>query len=261
MTSSTRPGRPVTTLLCDADGTLFDTEARAFVASAVVTQQFADRYGLLGDFTPEHLRKTTTGRNFRSTAGMLLLQAGVHADHDELEDWVGQEREAVTRHLGTVITSDSEVSGAVEALSRRFRLAAVSSSALGRLDACFRASHLDSYFPPGMRFSAENSMERPVSKPDPAIYRFALRALDVAAEESIAIEDSPTGAASAVAAGIRTIGLLHFVPLDERDAAARALLDAGVSDIALTWADAVALLDATATATAVAPRSAPRSRG
>lgn len=39
-------------------------------------------------------------------------------------------------------------------------------------------------------------------KPDPALYREAVAALDVAPDEAIAIEDSPNGVAAAVAAGL-----------------------------------------------------------
>lgn len=41
-------------------------------------------------------------------------------------------------------------------------------------------------------------------KPEPAIYRDALRALDMDADDALAIEDTPEGAASAIDAGIDT---------------------------------------------------------
>ncbi len=44
-------------------------------------------------------------------------------------------------------------------------------------------------------------------KPDPAPYETALEALDVSADEAVAFEDSPSGIASSVAAGIPTIGI------------------------------------------------------
>ena len=44
--------------------------------------------------------------------------------------------------------------------------------------------------------------ERDRCKPSPALYHEALRLLDLAPEEAIAIEDSPNGVAAAVAAGI-----------------------------------------------------------
>src|SRR5206468_1387210 len=124
---------------------------------------------------------------------------------------------------------------AVAALGERFELAAVSSSALVRLDACFTAGGLTRWFPPERRFSAEDSLTPPVSKPDPAIYRHALTALGLRADESVAIEDSVTGARSAVAAGIPTLGLVCFVDESERDARRHDLLAAGVAAVATSW--------------------------
>lgn len=44
-------------------------------------------------------------------------------------------------------------------------------------------------------------------KPDPAPYEAALEAFDISPEEALAFEDSPSGIASSVAAGIPTIGI------------------------------------------------------
>lgn len=44
-------------------------------------------------------------------------------------------------------------------------------------------------------------------KPDPAPYQVALSRLGITAEQTIALEDSPSGIRSAVGAGIRTIGV------------------------------------------------------
>jgi len=44
-------------------------------------------------------------------------------------------------------------------------------------------------------------------KPDPVPYEAALHKLAIAAEQAIALEDSPSGIRSAVSAGIRTIGI------------------------------------------------------
>lgn len=46
-----------------------------------------------------------------------------------------------------------------------------------------------------------------VSKPDPAPYQAALEALNVSAGEAVAFEDSPSGIASSVDAGIPTVGI------------------------------------------------------
>jgi HAD superfamily hydrolase (TIGR01509 family) len=50
-------------------------------------------------------------------------------------------------------------------------------------------------------------------KPDPEPYRAAAAALGLDAADCVAIEDSPTGVASALAAGCATLGVPHVVPL------------------------------------------------
>src|SRR3954447_14454369 len=89
----------VTTVLCDADGTLFPSEEPAYTASAVVVQAFAERYGLVGDFTAENLRRIGTGRNFRAMAEHFRQDAGIAVDPDALQQWVDRERSEVTAHL------------------------------------------------------------------------------------------------------------------------------------------------------------------
>jgi HAD superfamily hydrolase (TIGR01509 family) len=49
--------------------------------------------------------------------------------------------------------------------------------------------------------------EEVAAKPDPAPYQAALKRLGITPEQAIVLEDSPTGIRSAVAAGIRTIGV------------------------------------------------------
>jgi HAD superfamily hydrolase (TIGR01509 family) len=49
--------------------------------------------------------------------------------------------------------------------------------------------------------------ELPAGKPDPLAYSTALKRLEASAEESLAFEDSPSGIASAVGAGITTVGI------------------------------------------------------
>ncbi|WP_141013283.1 HAD family hydrolase [Nocardioides sambongensis] len=53
-------------------------------------------------------------------------------------------------------------------------------------------------------------------KPHPEAYLTAARHLGVRPEDCVALEDSPTGAASALAAGARTIAVPNHVPVPER---------------------------------------------
>ena len=234
----------VEVLLCDADGNLFASEEPAFVASADVTNRCLAWLGVARRYDPEELRRVAIGRNFRTTIVELAREADV-ADaltREALERWVAEEKSAVSTHLGRTLRPDPAVSDPLARLGRRFGLAAVSSSALGRLDACFAATGLAELFPPQRRFSAEDSLPAPAGKPDPAIYSFAARELGVAGARGLAIEDSVPGALSAVAAGFLTIGNVAFVAPQERGERSDALYAAGVADIVSSWSELEAML-------------------
>ncbi|HWH15944.1 MAG TPA: HAD-IA family hydrolase [Miltoncostaeaceae bacterium] len=222
-------------LLCDADGCLFPSEEPAFVASAVVTNRLLAHLGVERRFDADALRAYALGRNFRATATHLAREAGVVLDEGDLERRVAEERVEVTAHLGRVLRPDASVTGPLTALAALLPLALVSSSALARLDACLRATELATLFPGTVRFSAEDSLPVPASKPDPAVYRHAVARLGAAAADALAVEDSVTGARSAVGAGIPTVGLVQFVPPAERDARAAALREAGAVDVLPSW--------------------------
>lgn len=261
--------RAITVLMCDADGNLFPSEEPAFTASAEVTNRFMASLGLCRRFDPEELRLTTTGKNFRTTAVDLAVRSGVPIEPAlavrypgapttrthlrgvtrlpltaaRLEGWVQEEKQAVTAHLRQVLRPDPAVVKPLTALAREFLLAAVSSSATARLAACFTATGLDPLIPPELRFSAEDSLPAPMSKPDPAIYLFAGEQLGITHSQGLAIEDSVPGAQSAVAAGLQTIGNVAFVPPTERAARVEALRQVGVGAVISSWEELKGLLD------------------
>jgi beta-phosphoglucomutase-like phosphatase (HAD superfamily) len=104
-----------------------------------------------------------------------------------------------------------------------------------RLKACFTATGLDRLIPVAVRFSAEDSLAVPTSKPDPAVYLHAGQVLGINAEQGLAIEDSVAGVTSAVAAGYLTVGNLMFVPSDERRCRSEELIDVGAVAITDSW--------------------------
>lgn len=259
----------ITVLMCDADGNLFPSEEPAFVASAEVTNRFMASLGLCRRFDPEELRLATTGKNFRTTAVNLAVGSGVPVESTlavrhpgavtittdlpgatrhvltaaRLEGWVQEEKQAVTAHLGRVLRPDPAVLKPLTALGREFLLAAVSSSATARLAACFTATGLDPLIPAELRFSAEDSLPTPTSKPDPAVYLFAGERLGITPWQGLAIEDSVPGAQSAVTAGLQTIGNVAFVPPTERAERVNALRQVGVGAVILSWGELKGLLD------------------
>lgn len=242
----------VTTLLCDADGCLFPSEEPAFAASAGVTNEFLRRLGSVRQYDAGELQAIALGRNFRRLAREFGAQHGVAVSDAELEEWVRAEQLAVTRHLAQVLVGDPAVRDPLVGLSRALALAVVSSSALGRLEACFAATGLSDLFPPAVRFSAQDSLPTPTSKPDPAVYLAALDALHITADEAVAVEDAVAGVRSAVGAGVRTVGNLTFVPQPERASRARELTAAGAVALVDDWTALSALLGGPVTTTLLA---------
>lgn len=233
--------QPVRVILCDADGNLFPSEEPAFVASAAVTARFLAEHGVARRYDPEELRLATTGMNYRSTISALSAEHGIDLT-DQLDGWVQQEKEAVTAHLRTALHPDPEVLEPLTELAEHYGVAAVSSSADVRIAASFEVTGMAQFFPPERRFSAEDSLPRPTSKPDPAIYLHAMAELGITAAEGLAVEDSIAGATSAVAAGLPTIGNLQFVQAPERAARRTALEAVGVATVVTSWAEIVDLL-------------------
>lgn len=229
----------VRVLFCDGDGNLYPSEEPAFDASADVMNAFLGELGIPAGYTGEQLRLEHTGMNFRSTATLLCRRHGAVLEPDRLEHWVEVERQVVTEHLAATLRPDPGVHEPLRRLGRRYSLALVTSSALRRVDACVRATGLEELFPPSARFSAEDSLRRPRSKPDPAVYALAGRATGSAGTQGLAVEDSVPGVQSAVAAGFPVVGNLQFVPPEERAARGRALRDAGAALLVDSWTELV----------------------
>lgn len=227
----------VTTLLCDADGTLFPSEEPAYAASADVTDRLLAGLGAERALAPEELQRMTDGKNSRAAAAQLATGHGRELARSDLEGWVAEEKDVVTAHLRTVLRPDPAVRGPLERLSGRFALAAVTSSATSRLGACLEVTGPAPLFAAGRRFSAEDSLAEPTSKPDPAVYVHAGAVLGVGPAEAVAVEDSVNGARSAVAAGHPTVGLLQFVPEADRRDRTEALRDVGVAAVVGSWAE------------------------
>jgi len=240
------PDLPLEALLCDADGCLFPSEVPAFDASAEVTNSFLAEIGSSTRFSAEELRLATTGQNFRTTAAALASAEGRRLAPAALERWVEVERKTVTAHLGKVLRPDARVGEPLERLAASHALAVVTSSARARLDACLAATDLEGLFRLERRFSAENSLPVPTSKPDPAIYVHALEQLRVRPRRALAIEDSAPGATAAVRAGCLTVGNVMFVPAAERAQRKADLEAVGVIDVISSWEELEPLLESVA---------------
>jgi beta-phosphoglucomutase-like phosphatase (HAD superfamily) len=224
-------------LLCDADGTLFPSEEPAFDASVGVTNRFLERLGSTKRYDADELRQEAMGRNFRQIAVDLADQHGVAVAEEELDSWVRQELESVIQHLGEVLTPDPSVREPLAELAAVLTVAVVSSSATPRLRVCLDRTGLAELVDPRLVVSAADSLPVPTSKPDPAVYVAALELLQVEPADALAVEDAVAGVASAVAAGIPTIGILQFVLPEERPERTAALTAAGATAVVSSWSD------------------------
>lgn len=245
MPNDVLPGS-LTTLLCDADGTLFPSEVPAFEASVEMVNHCLVCWGAARPLTAEELRRSADGRSFRSTITTLAQRYGVPVDSEsflsQIDGWVEEENDLVTRRLSEVLTPDPHVWDRLGRLGARFRLALVSSSSLSRIDACLVSTGLAELFPRERRFSAQDSLAVPTSKPDPAVYALAGAALGVGPDDAVAVEDAVAGAESAVRAGFVTVGMLCFVPPDEVPQRAADLRGVGVATLVESWAELAELL-------------------
>jgi HAD superfamily hydrolase (TIGR01509 family) len=223
--------------MCDADGCLFPSEDPAYEASIAVTNALLAELGVSARYTAGEVRAQFTGHNFRTSSERLAERHNATLRPQVLDRWVAAERGVVTQHLAKELRPDPGVLGPLAALARQYTLAVVSSSARVRVDACLEATAGSPYFDRACRFSAEDSLPVPTSKPDPAIYAHAAAVLGVAGKEALAIEDSPVGVRSAVAAGIPVVGLLEFVPPGERAHREADLRSAGATAVLESWSE------------------------
>lgn len=169
----------------------------------------------------------------------------IKIDPKDLESYVRQEEDAVIAKLRTSLRPCDGVDEQLERLaaSGKYLLAVVSSSALRRVRASIEKVGQDKYFPGDVVFSAATSLPKPTSKPDPAIYTFALEKLGKKAEEAIAIEDSKSGTLSGTRAGIKVVGYVGPYEADKKEEMVQVLKDAGAAVIMYDWSEFPAILE------------------
>ena len=115
-------------------------------------------------------------------------------------------------------------------------MAVVSSSALRRVRASVEKVGQEGYFGDDI-FSAASSLPTPTSKPDPAIYLFAMERLGVLPGECVAVEDSRSGATAAVRAGIKTVGYVGSYEEEEQERMVGVLEGCGCVVVMRDWAE------------------------
>ncbi|KAH0556256.1 hypothetical protein GP486_005817 [Trichoglossum hirsutum] len=230
----------VTHLLFDCDNTLVLSEAIAFEACAefaneILVEKKADYDEL---YTAKTLLDNFVGQNFRGMLIGLMKKHRFDVEEEELKFYVKEEENRVIANIKQRGKPCVGVNEELEKLyeSGKYGMAIVSSSAFRRVKASIEKVGQDKYFPGDPIFSAATSLPVPTSKPDPAIYLHALEVLGKEASECIAIEDSRSGAKSAVDAGIHLIGYVGSYDTEKEQEDKREMLkELGARAVMTHW--------------------------
>lgn len=178
-------------VLWDMDGTLALSEPlhmRTLIAALA-------RYGVAAG---NELHPLIFGRTGRDVHGICRDRFGIDADFDSWSAYRAARYVAEAPRLASR-TGALEIWQAAHATG--LRQAIVSNSSRMLLEANLSALGLQT---PGLVSVSANDVRR--GKPDPEPYLRAAYLLDVAPADAIVVEDSPTGAQAALAAGMRALG-------------------------------------------------------
>jgi len=226
----------ITTLLLDCDNTLVLSESLAFEACAELANEILASRDISDRYTGPQLLSEFVGQNFRGMMVSLKAKYKYEMGDDELEKYVSSEEDKVIAKLKSDLKPCVNVDDVLEKLAKenKYKLAVVSSSALRRVKASVVKVGQDKYFGDEI-YSAASSLPKPTSKPDPAIYLYAMDKLGVKAEECVAVEDSKSGATAAFRAKIKTIGYVGSYDKHEEDKMMNVLKEAGCVVIMKDW--------------------------
>ncbi|KAK7432530.1 hypothetical protein QQZ08_001095 [Neonectria magnoliae] len=235
----------ITALLFDCDNTLVLSEELAFEACAELINQICVERNVTITFTGETLIKEFVGQNFRGMLLSLQERYGIEITPEDLEKYVTAEEDAVIAKLKSSLRPCVGVDEQLEKLaaSNKYLLSVVSSSALRRVKASIEKVGQDKYFKGDVVFSAATSLPVPTSKPNPAVYLFAMEKLGKKPEECVAIEDSKSGTLSGTRAGMKVIGYVGPYADDKKAEMEQVLKEAGAVIVMQDWSEFPACLE------------------
>lgn len=185
-------------ILLDFDGVIADTENHHIAAWQ---RTLADMGWLIADDVAVQAAEV----NDRVFLTDLFAEREVPTD--QVDAWVARKQELTIELLRHAPRVYPGVARLISALHGKARLAVVSGTWRANVQAILEAAGLLGAFD-----AIVGKEDVTAQKPDPAAYLLALKKLRLSPRSVVAIEDSPTGLASARAAGIRRIAVGHRRP-------------------------------------------------
>lgn len=177
-------------LFWDNDGVLVDTEQWFF---EITRDAFA---GIGTMLTQEHWMRTYFRKGHNTTK--IAIELGV--PEDKIDEMIALQNKMFLERLEMPIAPRPEVRQTLESLHGKVRMAIVTGSSRENMHRMHQSTGLLKFFE---NVVVAEDFRR--SKPAPDSYEVALKRMAVPADHCFAIEDSPRGLASAIAAGIRCV--------------------------------------------------------
>ncbi len=206
-------------VLWDLDGTLVDTEPSWIAAEHRLVAEHGS-----GRWSDEQAHRLI-GFDLRESARVLQREGGVRMGVDDIVRYL----------LGAVIDDIRRATPWRPGARRLLEELRTNQVPCALVTMSWRAlaTAVVDQLPPGTfaTIVSGDMVER--GKPDPEPYRTAAQMLWVEPQHCVAIEDSPTGVASAMSAGCRTIAVPNIVPIERRPGLTvrRSLADIHLADL------------------------------
>ena len=181
-------------VIFDLDGTITDTES-VWIQSAKVLLERRD-----AEYDPK-LKLQMMGKSLRDGTGILKEKYGLKEDLGAL---TRERHEVATKLFSENIPTVPGALDFVRATATKYKIAIATSMDRASLRLIDKVLQLSDLFADHI-YSIEDVGF--ISKPDPAIFLFAAKELEIAPERSIVIEDSPNGVLGAKRAGMKCVAL------------------------------------------------------
>jgi HAD superfamily hydrolase (TIGR01509 family) len=204
-------------IIFDCDGTLVDSEYPNNLALCqILAEHGADHFDL--DYAHEHWVGNTLTDIFKD----LRARHRLDFPDDIIKRCIARSQQLYDTHL-------TPIPGALEcvaAVSGRYKICVASNGERNNVFKSLSLSGYDTYFNEETIFTR---IQVPRGKPAPDLFLYAAEKMQAAPGEILVIEDSISGVAGAVAAGMDVWGFTGVAPRPERQE--KALLETGAARV------------------------------